>query len=147
MYANELLDQYKYEKRYIQDKQIAHDLNLTPQKLSNIRKGLRQMTENEALFIAEVIGADKETVLVNLAVDRAKTFETQTLWSNIAKKYNELNLSAISTSCVIFSLSLKCALCDILLNKSMTYVKICRISNGDNLVILQGYYYETKQHA
>lgn len=50
MYANELLDAYKKAKNYVQDKQIAHDLNLSPQKLSKIRSGVRYMTDEEAVF-------------------------------------------------------------------------------------------------
>lgn len=99
MYINELLDAYKEQKRYLQDKQIAHDLGISRQKMSAIRKGERYLTENEALFIAEEIGADKEMILVYLAADKAKTHEAQTLWNNIAKKYNGLGLQGISMAC------------------------------------------------
>ncbi|WCP68654.1 DUF3693 domain-containing protein [Vibrio tubiashii] len=99
MYINELLDTYKEKKRYIQDKQIAHDLGISRQKMSAIRKGERYLTENEALFIAEQIGMDKEMVLVYLAADKAKTYEAQTLWNSIAKKFNGLGLSSISMIC------------------------------------------------
>ncbi|MCG6469433.1 DUF3693 domain-containing protein [Vibrio parahaemolyticus] len=86
MYINELLDAYKKAKNYVQDKQIAHDLGISTQKMSNIRNGSRYLTETEALFLAEAIGADKETVLVYLAADKAKTYEAQQAWANIAKK-------------------------------------------------------------
>lgn len=118
MYINQLLDAYKEQKRYVQDKQIAHDLGISTQKLSNIRQGSRYLTENEALFLADEVGADKETVLVYLAADKAKTYEAQTLWNKIAKKYNGLGLSSISMICGMFVLWLgdmkiavaKCAL-------------------------------------
>jgi len=77
MYTNELLDAYKKAKNYIQDKQVAHDLGLSRQKISAIRNGQRYLTENEALFLAREIGADTESVLVYLAADKAKTFEAQ----------------------------------------------------------------------
>lgn len=119
MYANELLDAYKDAKRYIQDKQIAHDLNLSPQKLSNVRKGIRYLTESEAIFIANEIGAEKETVLVYLAADKAKTYEAKQAWANITKKYNGLGLRTISMGCGALALMvstkteaiLQCALC------------------------------------
>lgn len=99
MYINQLIDAYKEKKNYIQDKQIAHDLGISTQKLSNIRQGSRYLTENEALFLAEEVGADKEMVLVYLAADKAKTYEAQTLWNNIAKKFNGRGLQRISMIC------------------------------------------------
>lgn len=99
MYINELLDTYKESKRYVQDKQIAHDLGISRQKMSAIRKGERYLTENEALFLADEVGADKEMVLVYLAADKAKTYEAQTLWNNIAKKFDGRSLQGISIAC------------------------------------------------
>ena len=63
MYTNELLDAYKKAKNYIQDKQVAHDLGLSRQKISAIRNGQRYLSENEALFLAKEIGADTESVV------------------------------------------------------------------------------------
>ncbi|HDY7971087.1 TPA: hypothetical protein RQK67_001076 [Vibrio vulnificus] len=119
MYTNELLDAYKKAKNYIQDKQVAHDLGLSRQKISAIRNGARYLTESEALFIAEEIGADAETVLVYLAADKAKTHKAQQAWANIAKKYNGLGLRGISIACGGLAMWIgsptealaKCALC------------------------------------
>ncbi len=119
MYTNELLDAYKKAKNYIQDKQVAHDLGLSRQKISAIRNGQRYLSENEALFLAKEIGADTESVLVYLAADKAKTFEAQQAWANIAKKFNGLGLPRISMACAGFAVafsspvesSIQCALC------------------------------------
>ncbi|KYN81834.1 antirepressor, partial [Vibrio cidicii] len=105
MYINELLDAYKEAKNYVQDKQIAHDLGISVQKLSGIRQGERYLTENEALFIADEIGADTEMVLVYLAADKAKTPKAQQAWANIAKKFNGLGLSSISMVCGMLALT------------------------------------------
>jgi plasmid maintenance system antidote protein VapI len=118
MYTNELLDAYKKAKNYIQDKQVAHDLGLSRQKISAIRNGQRYLTENEALFLAKEIGADTESVLVYLAADKAKTYEAQQAWANIAKKFNGLGLTGISMACAGFAVafsspvesSIQCAL-------------------------------------
>jgi plasmid maintenance system antidote protein VapI len=99
MHINTLIDAYKSSKNYEQDKQIAHDLGISRQKLSDIRQGRRYLTENEALFLAEEVGADKEMVLVYLAADKAKTYEAQTLWNNIAKKFNGRGLHGLSMAC------------------------------------------------
>ncbi|MEK0276117.1 DUF3693 domain-containing protein [Vibrio vulnificus] len=104
MYINQLLDAYKNAKNYIQDKQIAHDLGISVQKLSGIRNGERYLTENEALFLAKEVGADTETVLVYLAADKAKSYEAQQAWKNIAKKYNGLGLTGISMAYGAFAL-------------------------------------------
>ncbi|POB87397.1 hypothetical protein CRN53_20400 [Vibrio vulnificus] len=105
MYINQLLDAYKNAKNYIQDKQIAHDLGISVQKLSGIRNGERYLTENEALFLAKEVGADTETVLVYLAADKAKSYEAQQAWKNIAKKYNGLGLTGISMAYGAFALT------------------------------------------
>lgn len=96
MYINELLDAYKNAKNYVQDKQIAHDLEMSVQKLSAVRNGTRYLTETEALFLANEIGADKEAVLIYLAADKAKSFEAQQAWKNIAKKYSGHGIHGLS---------------------------------------------------
>ncbi|TOM46520.1 hypothetical protein CGH76_21145 [Vibrio parahaemolyticus] len=115
MYINELLDAYKSAKRYEQDKQIAHDLGISTQKLSNIRNGSRYLTEKEALFLANEVGANKESVLVYLAADKAKTHEAQQAWESITKKFKGLGLSGITMTCSALVLTkleaAKCALC------------------------------------
>ena len=62
MYINQLIGAYKATKSYVQDKQIAHELGISVQKLSDIRKGRRYLTENEPLYLADEVGADKEMV-------------------------------------------------------------------------------------
>ena len=119
MYINELLDAYKQARSYVQDKQIAHDLGISVQKLSGIRKGERYLTETEALFLAKEVGADKEMILVYLAADKAKTHEAQQAWASIAKKFNGLGLSSISMASGALALLMytpkevlaQCALC------------------------------------
>lgn len=104
MYQDKLLDAYKKAQNYVQDKQIAHDLGLSRQKISNIRNGQRYLTENEALFLAEKIGLSDEEVLVYLAADRSKNFQAQQAWKNITKKFNGLGLQGITMACGGFAL-------------------------------------------
>ncbi len=99
MYTNQLLDAYKSHMKFVQYKQVAHELGISVQMLTEIRKGRAYLKENKALFIAEQIGEDKERVLVGLASDKAKTYEEQALWNNIAKKFNTQGLSSISMAC------------------------------------------------
>lgn len=115
MYTNKLLEAYKEQMRYVQYKQIAHDLGISPQMLTDIRKGRNFLKENQVLMLAEAIGEDKEKALVGLAMDKAKTYEAQALWHSIGKKFNGLGLSTITMSCMTFALTIleqaKCALC------------------------------------
>lgn len=99
MYQDKILNAYKQAQNYVQDKQIAHDLGITPQKICKIRSGERYLTETEALFLAERIGLSEEEVLVYLAADRSKNHKAQMAWQNIAKKFNGLNMSGVSMAC------------------------------------------------
>ncbi|MDN3695738.1 DUF3693 domain-containing protein [Vibrio cortegadensis] len=106
MYANQLIDAYKKAQNYVQDKQIAHDLHLSPQKMSKIRKGVRQLTDEEAIFLAENSGIDPELALLGCHADRNENPAIKGMWESIAKKYNGLGLSGISMACGTLVLSL-----------------------------------------
>ncbi|CAH8240437.1 conserved hypothetical protein [Vibrio aestuarianus] len=119
MYANELLDAYKKAQKYEQDKQIAHDLNLSPQKLSKIRSGVRYISDEEAVFLAEQAGIDPELALLGCHADRNENPKIKQLWEHIAKKHNGLGLRTISMGCGALALTFssikeplyQCALC------------------------------------
>ncbi|MBL4828500.1 MAG: hypothetical protein JKY55_01185 [Aliivibrio sp.] len=100
MYADKLLNAYKNANKYVQDKQIAHDLNLEPNKISKIRKGVRQLTDNEALFLAEGAGIEPEVALLGCHADRNDNPEIKAIWQNIAKKFNGQGLQGLSLSLV-----------------------------------------------
>ncbi|GLO63649.1 antirepressor [Vibrio sp. MACH09] len=105
MYANELLDAYKKAKNYIQDKQIAHDLNLQPNKISKIRTGIRYLSDEEAIFLAEGSGIEKEVALLGVHADKNDNPTVKALWEGIAKKYNGLGLSSISMALAVFGIA------------------------------------------
>ncbi len=96
MYINELLDAYKYEQRYIQDKQIAHDLNVLPNIISKMRKGVRYVTDEEAIFLAEGAGIDPEIALLGCHADRNDNPNVKAMWANIAKKYNGIGFQGVT---------------------------------------------------
>lgn len=105
MYTNNLIDAYKSHMNFVQYKQVAHELGLSPQMLTDIRNGRAHLKENLALIIADEIGEDKEKVLIGLAADRAKSPEEQAIWQKIAKKYNGLGLQGLSMACGALVLS------------------------------------------
>lgn len=99
MYANELLDAYKKAQNYVQDKQIAHDLNLEANKISKMRKGIRYVSDEEAIFLAEGAGIEPEIALLGCHADRNDNPAIKAHWESIAKKFNGLGLSGISMIC------------------------------------------------
>lgn len=94
MYTNKLIDAYKEQMNYVQYKQIAPDLGISPQMLTDVRKGRTYLKENQILMLADAVGEDKEKALIGLAMDKAKTHEAQTLWQNIGKSLTDLDYQA-----------------------------------------------------
>ncbi|EKO3552566.1 hypothetical protein H9W00_001025 [Vibrio fluvialis] len=119
MYQSELLDAYKKAQNYVQDKQIAHDLNLPSQRISEMRKGTRYISDTEAVFLAENSGIDPELALLGIHADRNDNPSIKALWERMAKKYNRLGLQGLSMavgSLVLYATEVKasllqCALC------------------------------------
>ncbi|EGR2218136.1 hypothetical protein DZF72_10590 [Vibrio parahaemolyticus] len=99
MYQNKLLDAYKKAQSYVQDKQIAADMNVPPQRISDFRKGKRYMTDKQAIFLAEQSGLDPEIALLGCHADRNDNPQIKAVWEGIAKKFNGLGLSGISMAC------------------------------------------------
>ncbi|ELK3677456.1 hypothetical protein Q7140_001926 [Vibrio fluvialis] len=96
MYQSELLDAYKKAKNYVQDKQIAHDLNLPRQRITEMRKGIRYISDSEAVFLAEQSGIDPELALLGIHADRNDNPTIKAYWERIAKKYDGLGLRGLS---------------------------------------------------
>ncbi|CAK3894759.1 Antirepressor [Vibrio crassostreae] len=104
MYQNELLEAYKKAQNYVQDKQIAHDMNIPQQRISDFRKGRRYLTDSQAVFLAENAKLDPQVALIGLHADRNENPEIKQLWEHMAKKFNGLGLSSISMACGGFAL-------------------------------------------
>lgn len=96
MYQSQLLDAYKKAQNYIQDKQIAHDLNLQPSRISEMRKGTRYISDSEAVFLAENAGIPPELALLGIHADRNENVTIKAMWERIAKKFNKQGLQRLS---------------------------------------------------
>ncbi|EJE4205045.1 DUF3693 domain-containing protein [Vibrio parahaemolyticus] len=99
MYQSKLLDAYKKAQNYVQDKQIAADLNVQASRISEMRKGKRYISDSEAVFLAKASGIDPEIALLGCHADRNDNPEIRGMWENIAKKFDGLGLSGISMAC------------------------------------------------
>lgn len=104
MYQSQLLDAYKKAQNYVQDKQIAHDLNVNASRISEMRNGKRYISDEEAIFLAEHAGIDPEVALIGVHADRHENPQIRAYWERIAKKFNGLGLSSISMICGMFAL-------------------------------------------
>ncbi|MBY7931056.1 hypothetical protein KW447_08685 [Vibrio fluvialis] len=119
MYQNELIEAYKKAQNYIQDKQIAMDLNIPKQRISEFRKGKRYMTDSQAVFLAENANIDPELALIACHADRNDNPEMKAIWQRMAKKFDGLGLQGISMAAGSLALYatevkaslLQCALC------------------------------------
>ncbi|KJY76544.1 DUF3693 domain-containing protein [Vibrio nigripulchritudo] len=105
MYQSQLIDAYKKAQNYVQDKQVAHDLNLSPVRICEMRKGKRYISDTEAVFLAEKSGIDPELALLGCHADRNDNPKIKAMWETIAKKFDSLGLSRISASIGVLSLS------------------------------------------
>jgi len=98
MYQSKLLDAYKNAQNYIQDKQIAHDLHVNPSRISEMRKGMRYISDNEAIFLAQGANIEPELALLGCHADRNENPMIKEIWENIAKKFNHQGLQMLSIS-------------------------------------------------
>ncbi|EQB9037585.1 DUF3693 domain-containing protein [Vibrio cholerae] len=121
MYANELLNAYKKAKNYVQDKQIAHDLNLQPSMISKMRTGIRYVSDEEAIFLAESAGIEPEIALLGIHADRNENPRIKALWESIAKKQNGLGLRTISMLCGGLAVSIS------QFNEAVSYFALCML--------------------
>lgn len=119
MYANYLLDTYKKAKNYIQDKQIAADLNVSKSRVCEMRSGKRYISDKEAVFLAEHANIDPQEALLGVHADRQENPKIKLMWQEIAKKLKGQNYQVYSAVLAALTYSLypqndkmiQCALC------------------------------------
>lgn len=130
MYQTKLLDSYKTAKNYIQDKQIAADLGLPKQRISEMRTGRRYLSDTEAVFLAQECNIDPKEALIGVHADRTQNSSIKALWNEIAKKLNSqgfqtfgIGFSAISLAGFgQFRAIAQCALWSFMLNSAHNLV-------------------------
>lgn len=87
MYAYELIKTYMKCKNYIQDKQAAADLGVSGAMIAQIKKGVRNMPEKSAIYIATECNLDLAEVLIRLQEEKATDVTEKAAWSSILKKW------------------------------------------------------------
>jgi hypothetical protein len=85
--SNQLIDKLKTKIGTEKEREAAELIpHLTKQNLSEIRKGKRHLTEEQALWIAEECALDCALVLVELAEECSKSEKAKMAWHSLAKK-------------------------------------------------------------
>ncbi len=85
-FSAELLELAKDKLGFTKDAQLLEIIpNTTKGNLSQIKSGNRDLTDAQALVIAEVCGFNTEWVLVSLAADTTKSEAVKSVWSTLAK--------------------------------------------------------------
>ncbi|MCG7569189.1 DUF3693 domain-containing protein [Pseudoalteromonas sp. CNC9-20] len=100
-YSYSLIEKLKAEKNIEQDKGVLKYVNsLVSANISEMRKGKRNLTANQCIEIAKILGLDPKEELMKLAAEKARTEEEKAVWKDAIKK--------ISAAC-IFALGLAAA--------------------------------------
>ncbi|WP_105215931.1 hypothetical protein [Pseudoalteromonas sp. T1lg22] len=93
-FSAELIDKYKAHKEYTQDKQVVSDLDKCHKScISEIRSGKRHLTATQCIFLAKQVGIDPKEALLELAIEKAKTKEEESILKDTLKK--------ISAACIL----------------------------------------------
>lgn len=104
MFSYELVKELKKIKNLKRDLDAAEMINgLNSGNMSQIKSGKRNLTEEQALFIANECNLNPEWVLVNLAEEVSRSLEAKKVWHNLAKKISKSVTAAALTLIVIFS--------------------------------------------
>ncbi|RVT44640.1 hypothetical protein EMM73_16030 [Rheinheimera sediminis] len=86
-FSRELLELAKKKLELTKDAQLLELIpNMEKGTLSKIKSGNRDLTDAQALAIAEHCGFNTEWVLVSLAADTTKSEAVKSVWSTLAKK-------------------------------------------------------------
>ncbi|MCE2597231.1 hypothetical protein K6Y31_20875 [Motilimonas cestriensis] len=115
MYSKQLIDKYKAVKKLNTDSEVAKSMNFSKTHISEIKRGVREFTDETAIYIAKECGLDVDLVLVTLAMERAKTKESKSAWQHLVKKFSEQRYAVQSLFVAGFALFFtdfsNCALC------------------------------------
>ena len=85
--SSNLIDEYKKLDGGKSDKIIAQELpSMTIDNVSQVRTGLRHLTPEQAMFIAERCGLDVGEVLVRLDMEKAKSPAVKAEFEKILKR-------------------------------------------------------------
>ena len=103
-FSARLIEELKARKGFTKDAEIVVVLpKVTKGVFSEIKNGKRNLTEEQAVWIAEQCDLNLEWVLVNLAEDTAKNDKAKKVWSRLAKSLAKTANALAIIGIVLFS--------------------------------------------
>lgn len=85
-FSAHLIELLKEKKSFTRDSEVVTVLpKITKGNLSQIKSGIRHLTEEQAIWIAEQCQLNLNWVLVHLAEETAKTEKAKSVWNQLAK--------------------------------------------------------------
>ncbi len=102
-YSSYLIDLFKEKNSLKNDSEAAELIGLRKQNVSEIRKGDRHLTEEQAVWVAQQCALDCALVLVELAAERSKSDTAKTVWAQLAKKLRAAASTAIVAAFLMVS--------------------------------------------
>ncbi|MDG3085464.1 DUF3693 domain-containing protein [Vibrio hannami] len=119
MYQSNLLDAYKKAQNYVQDKQVAHDLGVNPTRIYEMRRGIRKISDKEALILAEGANISPEVALLGCHADQNDDPRIKAIWERLAKFANPRDLSKISAGYTVLTIG------DMMMHETIPYCVLC----------------------
>jgi hypothetical protein len=103
MFSGELIELLKAKKGFTKDGELVGVLPAVSKGIvSELKSGKRQLTEEQALFIAHECDLCVDWVFVCIAEEKAKSEEAKYIWHNLAKKIKKSASAAILALIVVF---------------------------------------------
>lgn len=84
----EYLDALRAKLSLSSDYQLAKELGLTRQAVSNYRNGTNHFDDDIAMKVAEILEIHPGRVALDMVRQRAKTPQQKALWTGIAEKFS-----------------------------------------------------------
>lgn len=85
-YEKELIEKYKTELGYKQDKQVICDLGISKSHFSEIKKGHRHFTDEQVVTLCKKAKFNASEELAQVHIGKAKSKDVKQAWSEIVKK-------------------------------------------------------------
>lgn len=82
-YINELIDCYKREKNYTQDKQVCNDLDISAGFLSDIKSGRSPISEEKIIILALGCKIDPVKALAEFKLEKITSEYEKRIWRKI----------------------------------------------------------------
>jgi len=103
-FSENLIDLFKEKKGLSTDKDAGEAIpKMGKQNLYAVRKGKINLTEEQALWIAQHCALDCAQVLVQLAAEKSKSETAKAVWHDLAKKLKAMAVTAAIALILILS--------------------------------------------